>query len=112
MLESDAEPWPALKRNNVFLSTRLYFSDLFVRHLNQHGFLTPQDRETLLSDHVTRQRKVQLLLDTILPSKPPEMFPIFCEILIQVGQPHLADRLQGNSPPIVYAEIAQEGKTV
>lgn len=96
-LDMDEEPWPALRRNFSYVSDRLRFDTPFLGRLYEQRLLTRYDMDYLRGDRIGYSEKANLLLIDILPTKPPDMFPQFCEILREVGQLHIADRLMGNT---------------
>lgn len=94
--ESDGEQWPAIRRNYHFLSQTLHFSYHFLGLLFQERLISRDDFDALISDSLTREKKVRRLLLDVLPSKPPAMFTMLCDIFCSVGQPHVADGLMQN----------------
>jgi hypothetical protein len=53
------------------------------------------DYEELLMESIPKRKRIDRLLLDILPTRPSEMFSVFCDILRRAGQYELADRLQG-----------------
>ena len=91
--EGDEDPWRALQIHYDFVYRSLYFESRFVRKLYGGDIVSREDMELLLSHSLTRAEKAQRLLLEILPSRPPEMFLVLCNVFREVGQPHVADRL-------------------
>ena len=100
--ETDDNVWCVVRSNYVYLSDRLCFNSLFTNLLYERGFLSRGDMDALRSDFVTHDDKVRRLLIDVLPTRLPEMFPVFCDILKTVGQTHIVERLvtTGNTQEI------------
>ncbi|XP_062503051.1 uncharacterized protein LOC134180010 isoform X2 [Corticium candelabrum] len=92
-VETDDDVWCVVRSNYVYLSDRLRFNSLFPNLLYERGFLSRGDIDALRSDFVTHDDKVRRLLIDVLSTRPPEMFPVFCDILKTVGQPHVVEQL-------------------
>ncbi|XP_062523555.1 uncharacterized protein LOC134198214 isoform X2 [Corticium candelabrum] len=92
-IEDDDDPWPALRHNYVFLSKRLRCNSFFLGCLYEKNLISNDDFDTLSRDSLSHVEKIRRLIVGILPSKPPEMFDTFCDILCCVGQSHVANRL-------------------
>ena len=95
-VELDDDPWPAIRRNYVYLSQRLYFDPLFLGCLFEQHLISRDDFELLSKDSVSNAEKTRRFLTDILPSKPPSLFATFCDILRSINQAHVADRLIRN----------------
>ena len=92
-VETDDDVWCVVRSSYVYLSDCLCFNSFFTNLLYEQGFLSRGDMDALRSDFVTHDDKVHRLLIDVLSTRPPEMFPVFCDILKTVGQTHISERL-------------------
>lgn len=97
-VESGDDPWTAIRHNYVYLWRKLRCTDSFLRCLFERTLITEDDFQKLKSDSVdqsVKNKKDFLLLD-VLPKNQPKMFGLFCEVLCNVGQRHVAETLTKN----------------
>jgi hypothetical protein len=70
----------------------LSLSEALLSGLVEKRIISTQEYSNLRS--MTESKAVNRLLSEVLPSRPPETFAMFCELLRDTGQDDLADRLE------------------
>lgn len=93
--DPESDPWTALRRNLTFAAEKIRLCPNLLRPMVASDIISQGDYEELLMESIPKRKRIDRLLLEILPTRPSEMFSVFCDILRRVGQYELADRLQG-----------------
>lgn len=93
--DRDTDPWNALLDNISYAAEKIDLSDSLLLRLLDHRIISLGDYHDLKLSSTRRSQRVDRLLLEILPTRPQRVFDEFCDILREVRQSLLADRLQG-----------------
>ena len=109
--DSESGPWTALCRNVPFVADSICLcpdqTDLLL-HMVSNRIISISDYNELLVESIPKAKQKVRLLD-ILRTKPPQMFPVFCDVLRSAGQDQLANRLEGKDKLSENLEVKIEG---
>ena len=93
--DPESDPWTVLRRNFTFAAEKICLCPELLRPMVGNGIISKDDYDELLMESIPKSRRKDSLLLDILPTRPPEMFPVFCELLRKARQDQLANRLEG-----------------
>ena len=93
--DPENDPWAALCSNVSFAAEKIYLCPDLLRPMMESRIISEHDYNELMMESITQSRRKDRLLLEILPTRPPETFLMFCEILRGAGQDELANRLEG-----------------
>ena len=106
-----ASKWIHIQQNYVFLSNKLYVSEVLLRYLYQESLISRDQLEQLRDSRELASAKLSRLFD-ILTSQDDSCFDTFCRCLRQVGQAHVAEVLESPVSQTVQSKQTARGEAV